>query len=88
IQKSGFFGRTLMHGCTRLAVKMDFICGLFLKAVEICGTRDFQGVQGAVGEAIALRHMLWGLSDSMAYRTENWNEEFLLPNLESALAYR
>ncbi|TFF42797.1 4-hydroxyphenylacetate 3-hydroxylase family protein [Pseudomonas sp. RIT623] len=88
IQKSGFFGRTLMHGCTRLAVKMDFICGLFLKAVEICGTRDFQGVQGAVGEAIALRHMLWGLSDSMAYRTESWNEEFLLPNLESALAYR
>lgn len=88
IQKSGFFGRTLLHGCTRLAVKLDFICGLFLKAVETCGTKDFQGVQGAVGEALALRHNLWALSDSMAYRTEPWQGNFVLPNLESALAYR
>lgn len=88
VEHSGFFGRTLLHGCTRLAVKFDFICGLFLKAVEIAGTKGFQGVQGAVGEAIALRHMLWGLSDSMAWRTEPWKGEFVLPDTESALAYR
>lgn len=88
IEHSGFFGRTLMHGCTRLAVKFDFICGLFLKAVEMAGTKGFQGVQGAVGEAIALRHMLWGLSDSMAWKAEPWCGQYVLPNLESALAYR
>jgi 4-hydroxyphenylacetate 3-monooxygenase len=88
IAHSGFFGRTLMHGCTRLAVKMDFLCGLFLKAVETTGTHGFQGVQGCVGEAIALRHMLWGLSDSMAAQAEPWCGEFVAPKLESALAYR
>ncbi|WP_229632210.1 4-hydroxyphenylacetate 3-hydroxylase family protein [Pseudoduganella violaceinigra] len=88
IEHSGFFGRTLMHGCTRLAVKFEFICGLFLKATEMAGTKGFQGVQGALGEAIALRHMLWGLSDSMAWKAEPWVEDFVLPNLESALAYR
>ena len=88
VEHSGFFGRTLMHGFTRLAVKFDFICGLFLKAVEIAGTKGFAGVQGAVGEAIALRHMLWGLSDSMAWRAEKWTGEFVLPDTESALAYR
>lgn len=88
IAQSGFFGRTLMHGCTRLAVKMDFICGLFLKAVETAGTSGFQGVQGCVGEAIALRHMLWGLSDSMATQAEPWCGDYVLPKIESALAYR
>ncbi|MDR5752627.1 MULTISPECIES: 4-hydroxyphenylacetate 3-hydroxylase N-terminal domain-containing protein [unclassified Caballeronia] len=88
VEHSGFFGRTLMHGCTRLAVKFDFICGLFLKAVSMAGTRGFQGVQGAVGEAIALRHMLWSLSDSMAWRADPWKDDFVLPNIESALAYR
>lgn len=88
VEHSGFFGRTLMHGCTRLAVKFDFICGLFLKAVEMAGTSQFQGVQGAVGEAIALRHMLWALSDSMAWRVEPWKGDFVLPDTESALAYR
>lgn len=88
ISQSGFFGRTLMHGCTRLAVKMDFICGLFLKAVEITGTQDFQGVRGCVGEAIALRHMLWGLSDGMASQAEPWRDGYVLPKTETALAYR
>ena len=31
---SGFFPRAMLHGCTRLAVKLDFIAGLLLKAVE------------------------------------------------------
>jgi len=31
---SGMLARALLHGCTRLAVKLDFICGLMIKALE------------------------------------------------------
>ena len=33
--RTGFLPRALLHGCTRLAVKLDFITGLFIKATEI-----------------------------------------------------
>jgi aromatic ring hydroxylase len=32
--RTGFLPRFVVHGCTRLAVKLDFIAGLLLKAVE------------------------------------------------------
>src|SRR5260221_2612240 len=86
--QSGFLGRTLLHGCTRLAVKLDFIAGLFLKAVELTGTKDFRGVQAAVGEVIGLRHVMWGLSDAMARNAEPWCGDYVLPNVEAALGYR
>ena len=35
--RSGFIPRFTFHGCTRLAVKLDFIAGLLLKAVEATG---------------------------------------------------
>ena len=33
--RTGFLPRALIHGCTRLAVKLDFITGLLIKATEI-----------------------------------------------------
>ena len=42
--KSGFVPRFQLHGCTRLAVKLDFITGLMIKATETAGTRGFRGV--------------------------------------------
>ncbi len=85
---SGFFQRLCLHGCTRLAVKLDFIGGLLLKAVETTGIKDFRGVQVNVGEVIAWRNLFWALSDAMAMNVEPWHGETVLPNLESALAYR
>jgi 4-hydroxyphenylacetate 3-monooxygenase len=41
--RSGFVHRFGLQGCTRLAVKLDFICGLLLKAVEATGVKDFRG---------------------------------------------
>ena len=35
--QTGFLPRFVVHGCTRLAVKLDFIAGLLLKAVEAVG---------------------------------------------------
>ena len=59
--RSGFLPRFMFHGCTRLAVKLDFIAGLLLKAVEATGTKDFRGVQAGVGEVLAWRNMFWAL---------------------------
>jgi 4-hydroxyphenylacetate 3-monooxygenase len=86
--RSGFVHRFGLHGCTRLAVKLDFISGLLMKAVETTGIRDFRGVQVNVGEVIAWRNLFWGLSDSMCMNVLPWNEGAVLPNVHSVMAYR
>jgi 4-hydroxyphenylacetate 3-monooxygenase len=87
---SGFIPRFTLHGLTRLAVKLDFITGLFAKAVEATGSKDFRGVQTAVGEVIAWRNLFWGLSDAMVKTAEPWHgtDGYVLPNLAYGLAYR
>ena len=86
--RTGFLPRFVVHGCTRLAVKLDFIAGLLLKAVEATGAKDFRGVQANVGEVIAWRNCFWGLTDAMARTTTPWTPGYVLPNLEYGLAYR
>ncbi len=85
---SGFLPRAMLQGCTRLAVKLDFIIGLLLKATEAAGTRGFRGVEANIGEVIAWRNTMWGLSDAMAKRAEPWAGGCVLPALEPAMAYR
>jgi 4-hydroxyphenylacetate 3-monooxygenase len=87
VAQTGFMGRALLHSCTRFAVKLDFISGLFIKAVEITGTKDFRGVQAALGEVIGLRHAMWAFSDAMVRAAETWGD-YVLPNFEAALAFR
>ncbi len=86
--QSGFLPRAMLHGCTRLAVKLDFIAGLLLKAVDAVGSRETRNVQASVGEAIAWRNLFWGLSDAMARAPVPWAGESVLPNPEYAQAYR
>ncbi|HKZ70047.1 MAG TPA: 4-hydroxyphenylacetate 3-hydroxylase N-terminal domain-containing protein [Anaerolineales bacterium] len=86
--RSGFLPRFMFQGCTRLAVKLDFIAGLLLKAVEATGAKDFRGVQAQVGEVLAWRNLFWGLTDAMARTTIPWTEGYVLPNLDYGLAYR
>ena len=85
---SGFLPRAMLQGCTRLAVKLDFITGLLIKATEMAGTRAFRGVEANIGEVIAWRNTMWGLSDAMAKSPEPWAGGCLLPGLEPAMAYR
>lgn len=85
---SGFLPRFMFQGCTRLAVKLDFIAGLLLKAVEATGAKDFRGVQAQVGEVLAWRNTFWGLTDAMARATTPWTTGYVLPNLDYGLAYR
>ncbi len=86
--RSGFLPRFMFQGCTRLAVKMDFLAGLLLKSVEATGAKDFRGVQAAVGEVLAWRNCFWGLTDAMARASAPWTPGYVSPNLEYGLAYR
>jgi aromatic ring hydroxylase len=86
--RSGFLPRALLQGCTRLAVKLDFITGLLIKATEMAGTRGYRGVEANIGEVIAWRNAFWGLSDAMAKSPEPWAGEFLLPGSQPAAAYQ
>jgi 4-hydroxyphenylacetate 3-monooxygenase len=86
--RSGFVHRFGLHGCTRLAVKLDFFCGMLLKAVDITGINDFRGVQVNVGEVIAWRNLFWGLSDAMCRDVMPWTEGYVFPNINSVMAYR
>jgi 4-hydroxyphenylacetate 3-monooxygenase len=85
---SGFIPRFTFHGCVRLAVKLDFIAGLLLKAVEATGAKDFRGVQVRVGEVLAWRNLFWAITDAMARTPIPWKHEAVLPNLEYGMAYR
>ncbi len=76
------------QGCTRFAVKLDFLAGLLAKALRATGGDAFRGNQAALGEVIALRHMFWSFSNAMAYNPIPWADGAVLPNLEAALSYR
>ncbi len=86
--RTGFLPRFVVHGCTRLAVKLDFIAGLLLKAVEASGTKDYRGVQANVGEVIAWRNMFWALTEAMVRDPRPWKGDYLLPNIDPGNAYQ
>lgn len=85
---SGFTERFTFHGCTRLAVKLDFLAGCLLKAVETTGTNGFRGVQAQVGEVLNWRDVFWGLSDAMAKSPQPFVGGSVRPNLNYGMAYR
>ena len=77
-----------MQGCTRLAVKLDFLAGLFIKTVEATGTIEFRGIQASIGEILAWRNMFWSLTDAMCHNPVPSAGGSVLPNIEAASAYR
>ena len=86
--RSGFMPGFLFQGCTRFAVKLDFITGLLAKALHVSGQDDNRGTQALLGEVVALRNMFWSLSDCMAANPDKWAGDAVLPQLRAALAYR
>ena len=87
MQSTGFYHRGGLQTCTRLAVKLDLIAGLVVKAVEATGTDEFRGVQVNVGEVLNWRHLMWALSDAMARTVTPHNDE-VVPNLDYMMAFR
>ncbi len=89
---AGGFGRLYpMQGCTRLAVKLDFIAGLLTKALECTGSLEFRGVSAQVGEVVAWRNLFWSLTDAMCgapERQDGWSIPALLPSNQAQQVYR
>jgi 4-hydroxyphenylacetate 3-monooxygenase len=86
--RSGFLNGFCFQGCTRYAVKLDFIAGLVARALRATGGDEFRGNQAMLGEIIAWRDLFWSLSDAMATNPQPWIGDALLPNLQPAMAYR
>ncbi len=82
--QSGF----LFQGCTRFAVKLDFIVGLLSKALRCTGGDEVRGNQVLLGEAVAWRNLFWSLSDAMANKPLAWEGGAVLPDVMAATAYR
>ena len=78
--KTGWMNRYTFQGCTRFAVKLDFMVGLLLKSTEVAGTDNFRGVQARIGELISYRNMFWSISTSMALDPEDGPNGVKLPN--------
>ncbi|MGI9612735.1 MAG: 4-hydroxyphenylacetate 3-hydroxylase C-terminal domain-containing protein, partial [Acidimicrobiales bacterium] len=85
---TGFIPRFTFHGLTRLCVKLDFITGVLAKALQATGTSEFRGVQVNLGEVIAWRNLLWGLSDAAAKSPDPWEGDAIQPSLAYGMAYR
>ena len=86
--RSGFMPGFLFQGCTRFAVKLDFLCGLLSKALRCTGGDDARGNQTLLGEAVAWRNLFWSLSNAMANNPDPWKDGAVLPEPRAALAYR
>jgi 4-hydroxyphenylacetate 3-monooxygenase len=86
--RSGFLAGYQFQGCTRLAVKFDFLVGLIAKALRTAGSDEFRGNQALLGEVIAWRNLFWALTDAMAGNPTPWVEGAVLPNAQSGSSYR
>jgi 4-hydroxyphenylacetate 3-monooxygenase len=86
--ESGFVPGYQFQGCTRLAVKLDFLAGLMARALRATGAGEFRGNQAMLGEVIAWRNLFWGLTDAMAANPTQWVNGAVLPNMQSGSSYR
>lgn len=84
----GFAQRFSFHAAARTAVKLDFICGLLLRATEMQQKTGFREVQSMIGELLGMRHNIWALSTAMAAEAQPGPGGYLLPNLGYALQWR
>ena len=90
---TGFVNNFLFHGCTRLAVKMEFMAGLLAKALRLTGGDEHRGNQAMLGEVVAYAHTFWSLSTAMASSPDAGGHDrygdtpHVLPNRRAALAY-
>lgn len=85
---SGFIPRFTFHGNARLVVKLEFIIGLLLKALEATGAKDFRGVQVRLGEAIAWRHMFDAILEGQINVPDPWAGGYVNPSMRYGLTYR
>jgi len=86
--QSGFMSRYTLQSGTRLGVKLDFLCGLLARGLEANGTDAFRGVQAKLGELIAWRSLIWGLTSTLCHETQPGPGDSVVPKLEYAVLIR
>ena len=85
---SRFLNRYNLQSGARLGVKLDMMAGLFAKGIAANGTDAFRGVQAALGEIIAWRHLIWALTTAMCLDPEPAPGGSVVPKQEHALTLR
>ena len=86
--RSGFTNGFQFQGCTRFAVKLDFMAGLLAKALRCTGGYELRGNNVLLGEVMAWRTLFWSLSNAMAHNPDPWVGDAVLPELKAGQAYR
>ena len=85
---SGFMPRYTLQSGTRLAIKLDFLCGLLARGLEANGTASFRGVQAKLGELVGWRNLIWALSAALCHEPMPGPGESVVPKLEYATLIR
>jgi 4-hydroxyphenylacetate 3-monooxygenase len=82
---SGFVLRCTLHGLSHLTVRFDPIAGLFSIAVVATGSKNFRGVQAAVGEVLVWLNTFYAPPDAMTKSPIAWEgtDRYNLPNLSA-----
>ncbi len=86
--QSGFMPRYTLQSGTRLAVKLDFLCGLLARGLRANGTEGFRGVATKVGELIGWRNMIWAITSTLCHETQEGPGGSVVPALEYAVLIR
>ncbi|RPV87560.1 hypothetical protein IPC780_22595 [Pseudomonas aeruginosa] len=86
--ESGFANLYNFQSGIRLGVKLELMIGLLSLGVRANGTQGFRGIQAALGELIALQHLLQALTTAMARDPERNAAGSAVPRLEYANALR
>jgi len=86
--QSGFMPRYTLQSGTRLAIKLEFLCGLLARGLKANGTSEFRGVQAKLGELIGWRNLIWGITSTLCHETQNGPGGSVVPALEYATLIR
>jgi 4-hydroxyphenylacetate 3-monooxygenase len=86
--QSGFMPRYTLQSGTRLAVKLDFLCGLLAAGLETNGTDAFRGVQAAMGELMGWRTLMWAITSALCHETQPGPGSSVVPAIEYAVLVR
>jgi 4-hydroxyphenylacetate 3-monooxygenase len=82
--ESRFVNRFTLQAGTRLTVKLEMMAGLFAKAIATNGTDSFRGVQAAMGEVLAWRHLMQAMTTAMCLDPEPAPGNTVVPKSEYA----
>jgi 4-hydroxyphenylacetate 3-monooxygenase len=86
--QSGFMPRYTLQAGTRLAVKLDFLCGLLARGLQANGTDQFRGVQAKLGELIGWRNLIWSITSTLCHEPMDGPGGSVVPKLEVATLIR